>query len=91
MECKALGQLVTSKAGRDKGRYFFVVGIVDEDYVLIADGDLRKISSPKKKKIKHLVFHDMADNEIFQKIKENRQITDAELRKCLESIGLLQK
>ena len=35
-----LGQVVQSTQGRDAGRDFVVVGIVDESYVLIADGGL---------------------------------------------------
>ena len=33
-----LGQVVYSKQGRDSGRYYAVVEIVDETYVKIADG-----------------------------------------------------
>ena len=49
----SLGDLVLSKAGRDGGEVFLVVD-VDGDYVKIVDGKIRKISNPKKKKIKHL-------------------------------------
>ena len=44
------GQIVKSKSGRDKGDVFFVVEVIDDDYVLIADGDRRKSENPKKKK-----------------------------------------
>ncbi|SEG07424.1 hypothetical protein SAMN05660865_01677 [Caloramator fervidus] len=89
MEGIALGQIVHSRAGRDKGRYFIVVGIVDENYVLIADGDLRKIEKPKKKKIKHLVFHDWYAKDIQEALLNNKKIKDADLRKALQSMGLL--
>ena len=50
-----LGQLVVSLAGRDKGCVCAVVGkSEDEGYVLIADGRIRKVETPKKKKLKHL-------------------------------------
>ncbi len=49
-----LGLMVISLAGRDKGRIAAVVGVVDENYVLIADGRTRKTESPKRKKLKHL-------------------------------------
>jgi len=48
------GQLVISKAGRDHNRHFIVLQIVDEQFVLLVDGDLRKIENPKLKKTKHL-------------------------------------
>ncbi|NMA06645.1 MAG: RNA-binding protein, partial [Ruminococcaceae bacterium] len=48
-----IGRAVISKKGRDKGRVFIVTGYSD-DYVLIADGKLRKVEKPKKKNKKHL-------------------------------------
>jgi large subunit ribosomal protein L14e len=89
MEDIALGQIVNSRAGRDSGRYFIVVGIVDDNYVLIADGDLRKISNPKKKKVRHLVFHDKISQNVKNGLMENKRITDADLRKSLQSMGLI--
>jgi ribosomal protein L14E/L6E/L27E len=50
-----VGRIVRSKAGRDSGRMFLVVGEADEQHLLIADGDLRKIAKPKKKKRRHLM------------------------------------
>ena len=47
------GTAVISKAGRDKDRVFAVVDFKD-DYFWLADGKLRPLSRPKKKKIKHL-------------------------------------
>ena len=44
----SIGQIVHSRAGRDKDKFFIVVSLVDEEYVLVADGDLRKINNPKK-------------------------------------------
>lgn len=50
-----LGQLVVSLAGRDKNIICAVVGASeDEGYVMIADGKIRKVENPKKKKLKHL-------------------------------------
>ena len=49
-----IGSVVCSRAGRDAGRLFLVIGILDEEFVLLADGDLRKAERPKKKRRKHL-------------------------------------
>ena len=43
------GQLVHSKAGRDKTRTLAVLA-VEEQMLLLADGDLRKLDNPKRKK-----------------------------------------
>ena len=57
-----LGHLFVSTAGRDKGIVCTVVGISDDDgCVLIADGKMRKIENPKKKKLKHLKPIDHAE------------------------------
>ena len=45
----SVGQLVKSVAGRDKNRWMIVVEVIDDDYVLVADGKSRKIERPKKK------------------------------------------
>ena len=51
-----IGKIALSLAGRDKDKFAAVIGVVDENYVLIADGRLRKCEAPKKKKLKHLKF-----------------------------------
>ena len=60
-----VGQLVRSKAGRDKGSDFIVL-IVENDYVYVADGSVRRLENPKKKKLKHVqpsgkIAHEIAD------------------------------
>ena len=48
------GRVVLSTQGRDEGRYFVVLKVIDEQFVLMADGLTRKVDHPKKKKVKHL-------------------------------------
>ena len=79
-----IGQVVKSKAGRDKSRVFVIVDIVDDGHVLVADGDLRKISSPKLKKIKHLAVYNTVLEEFANMLKSNEKINDATVRKLLE-------
>ena len=52
MKSIALGSVVFSRSGRDAGRFYVVIEIVDDEYVTIADGDLRRVDKPKLKKIK---------------------------------------
>ncbi|NLJ73446.1 MAG: RNA-binding protein [Firmicutes bacterium] len=52
-----VGQLVTSKTGRDSGRMYVVIGFYDKSHVKVADGLGRTVSNPKKKNTKHLVAH----------------------------------
>ena len=48
-----VGSVVYSKAGHDKRKIFLVLS-VEQDYAYIADGSLRKLEKPKKKKLIHL-------------------------------------
>jgi large subunit ribosomal protein L14e len=82
-----LGAVVLSKAGRDAGRYFVVVGKVDSQYVLVADGDLRKIQNPKKKKIKHLDVKPVTIPTVKEKLIRGSGLWDAEIRRDLEALG----
>jgi ribosomal protein L14E/L6E/L27E len=79
-----LGQVVYSKAGRDAGRKFVVIEIVDAFYVLLSDGDLRRIEKPKKKKIKHLKLTGEINEYLSEKLKNKQKITNSEIRKALE-------
>ena len=50
-----VGQIVCSKAGRDKG-YFLVVVLEKENSVSVCDGKERPLERPKLKNPKHLCF-----------------------------------
>lgn len=79
-----VGQIVKSKAGRDKGRIFIVCQVLDEQHVLVCDGDLRKLSSPKKKKMIHLAIYNTVLTEFADKLQSMENLDDAYVRKLLE-------
>ena len=79
------GQIVRSTAGRDKGLFLIVTGIVDESHVLVCDGRLRKISAPKKKKIMHLAKTSKTAAGIESRLRSGEKVSNAELRKALEA------
>ncbi|NJD02137.1 MAG: RNA-binding protein [Ruminiclostridium sp.] len=78
-----LGRIVVSKAGRDAGRRFLVIKVVDEQFVQISDGDLRRVEKPKRKKVKHLEQTGEIAGTIEEKLKSNARITNSEVRKAL--------
>ncbi len=78
-----LGQIVLSKAGRDAGKIFVVTGLIDASYVLISDGNSRRLENPKKKKLRHLTITDNVNEAIAQKISSGEKCTNAEVRKAL--------
>ncbi|ADQ45861.1 hypothetical protein Calkro_0990 [Caldicellulosiruptor kronotskyensis 2002] len=78
-----IGQIVLSKMGRDKNRFFIIFDITDDGYVYLVDGKLRKIKKPKKKKIKHIAPTKFVSEEIKEKILK-KKLTDAEVAKVIE-------
>lgn len=78
-----VGQLVFSKCGRDKGRAFIVISI-EEEYVHLIDGDLRKVDSPKLKKKKHIQPTNTTLQGIQQKIIEGTRFSDSDVRKEID-------
>ena len=78
-----LGSIVISKAGRDQGRRFLVVGEADDDFVMVADGGLRKMDRQKKKRRKHLKPTGQVVRAVAQRLADGRPIEDHELRDWL--------
>lgn len=77
MSVDCVGLLAYSKCGRDRKRLFCVVDVIDENFVLVADGKLHKKESPKKKRLKHLSFVEgvqilpsLDNNELYKRICE---------------------
>ena len=76
------GALVLSLAGHDKGEAFVIIEVVDENYVLIANGKTRKVKSPKRKKAKHLKpINAKIDLERFE---GHGGLTDGDLQKAIK-------
>ena len=76
-----LGRIVRSKNGRDRYRLFAIIGTCEDGSVLIADGNLHKIESPKKKNIRHIEvlaasdavitsLQDLSDDRLFESLRE---------------------
>lgn len=81
----SVGSIVLSKAGHDKGRYFVVTEVVDENYVRISDGDLRKAEKAKLKKVKHLKFSGDNLPEFANLQNKDKGVVNAELRSALKA------
>ncbi len=72
--------LALSTAGHDRGRLYLVLG-EDGDRLLLADGKLRKLSSPKRKNRRHVMFLPGLAEAVSGKLP--RPLTDAALRRFL--------
>ena len=86
MQDISIGQIVISTAGRDKDYKFVVLCIIDDKYVYISDGDIRKLEKPKKKKLKHLKKLNYVAKDIKDKLESKGKLSNNEIRKLLKSI-----
>ena len=75
------GEIVLSRAGRDRGRAFVILKLIDEEYVLLVDGRLRTLERPKKKKRRHLLKASDTRMEL------NGNLLNADFRKFLAAQG----
>ncbi len=77
----AVGHLVRSKAGRDKGSYYLVLGPADDDRcLLLVDGRKRGINSPKRKNISHLQMTNKVSRELLKKVTAKSVLRDEDIR-----------
>lgn len=82
-----IGRIVYSRAGRDAGSHYVIVQYIDDTHVAIANGCLRKVDNPKKKKMKHLVARPAVLTSIAENLQSGKQVLDADVRKGLEAAG----
>ena len=78
--------IIESLAGRDKGKYFYVMD-VEDNYVLIADGKGRKLENPKRKKLKHVRRVTRTETRVAAKILNGDKVLNSELRRDLATFG----
>ncbi|GAX89298.1 KOW domain-containing RNA-binding protein [Effusibacillus lacus] len=78
-----LGQIVEVIKGRETGQYAIIVGLLNERFVLLADGDKRKFDQPKRKNLQHIRFTGEMAMEVFESIQETGRVTNSKLRFCL--------
>ena len=77
--------IVKSTAGRDKGELFFVLA-TEGDFLLLADGKLRPMERPKRKRRKHVVLRRADGGELSRRIRSSESITNSELRKAIAAV-----
>ena len=77
------GSIVRSKAGRDEGRYFAVLSLIDADFAMVADGGLRGVNRQKKKRLKHLYATGETIPDLRTRLEAGQRVEDHELRAWL--------
>lgn len=70
-----IGMLAKSLCGHDEGKLYVILRM-DETYVYLADGKLRGLEHPKKKKKKHI--------QIIKRSMDLEGVTDSALRSFIK-------
>ncbi len=78
-------QIVRSLSGHDSGQLFCVMD-TDGDRLLLADGKRRRVSSPKRKSMKHVISAGDLEHPILEKVRAGQPVGDRELRAALAQI-----
>jgi len=76
------GEFVYASRGRDAGACFIVIS-QEDNYLYLADGKSRKVGSPKKKKLKHVILTGDRDDFIVNKLMSIGKLTNKEVRYAL--------
>ena len=75
-------QIVRSLAGHDKGELFCVMD-TDGEFLLLADGKHRKVESPKRKRVKHVMRVGDCRHPTIEKLRAGKPVGNQELRRAL--------
>jgi ribosomal protein L14E/L6E/L27E len=78
-----VGQIVEAVKGRETGKYAVIIGVPDEKFVLLADGDKRKYDHPKRKNLNHIRFTGEFAKEVYDSLADTGRVTNSKLRYVL--------
>ena len=78
-----VGMFAISKAGHDKGRMYLIIG-EDETTVDLADGKIRMLENPKRKKKKHVqVVKKGSDEALTHKLLNGETLYNEEIKHAI--------
>ena len=86
-----VGRTALSKCGRDEGRKFIIIEIIDDDFVYVADGKTHKVENPKKKRRKHIKALERRSEKIGDMISKGVKPENYMLRNELEESSIPDK
>ena len=83
--------ILLSRAGRDKNHLYVVIGLIDQEYLFLANGDTKTVINPKKKKVKHLSVIEDVNDEIKTAILNKEKSTDLQIKRFLKLKGIVKE
>lgn len=78
------GTFAKSKSGHDAGQIYVIISC-DREYVYLADGKLKLLEKPKKKKIKHIQKINYMDPELGEKFKNSNLLKNEDIKKAIKN------
>ena len=80
-----IGFLASSKAGHDKDKIYVIIK-EDKEYVWLADGKIKTVDNPKKKRKKHIqLVKYFYNEEIKNSLTEGKMVSDLEIVMVLKN------
>lgn len=80
------GDIVYATQGRDKDTPFVVLEVLNDEYVLLSNGRRRKVTKPKKKKMKHIKQSGFSSSPIQEKLRTGGIVTNPDVKRALAEI-----
>ena len=77
-----ISDVVESTAGRDTGKWFYVVN-ADPVYLFLVNGKDRTLEKPKRKKRKHVAKVLRSETRVAEKLRHGDKVLNGELRRDL--------
>lgn len=78
-----VGMLAISRAGHDLNQIYVIID-VDDEYVYLVDGKLRKMNNPKKKNKKHIQVIRQMWLSIAEKCQNDQKIENEEIKRIIK-------
>lgn len=77
------GMFARSLAGHDKNKLYVIIA-VENEYVYLVDGRIRKLDRPKKKKLKHVQMDSRISESIRFKINSCAALRDEDIKRAIK-------
>lgn len=78
-----VGDVVQSKSGHDAKRYYIVIALLNERYVLLADGKARGFDNPKQKNVRHIALVEEASDS-------DKYVNDKSIQNKLATLNIVE-
>ena len=79
----SIGMFAKSLAGHDKNK-LYLISKIDEEYAYLADGKIRTIDKPKKKRLKHIQIDYQIMEFIQDKLEMKIELKNEDIKRAIK-------